>query len=155
MNIKNEKVMCLYTNQTKPLVAEKDITCYKVVYKHSEFSTLHSEIRGFEYELGHTYRIRTGRFGPSENGRVHEGFHSFDTLKHALAYGGKSLVLMKCVIPKGSLYFEGKSMLNMYLNKEEGRIGKQYCSNQLRVIAWKPMWHGKWNTEPEPERYVQ
>ncbi len=142
--------MCLYTSQTKSLIAKKDITCYKVVHWDKVFKQFRSEIRLFKYENGHTYRIRmsTGKFGPNENGRMHEGFHSFDTLKHALAYGGKCLVLMKCVIPKGSLYFEGQGMPDTYLNIEKGRVSKQYCSNQIRVVAWKPMWHGKWSTEP-------
>ena len=131
--------MCLYTTQSKSLIAKKDITCYKVVHLHENETLFRSEFRFFEYKIGRTYRLRIGvkQWVPN-NCYLHSGFHSFATLKNALEYGGKCMVLLKCVIPKGARYYVG-----------DFRQGyrTQYCSNRIRVVAWKPMWRGKWSTE--------
>lgn len=142
--------MCLYTNQTKPLIAKKDITCYKVVYYPYEADKqFRSEFRFFEYRIGHTYRLRTGvkQWLPNDAGYLYSGFHSFTTLKHALEYGGKGMVLLKCVIPKGARYYVGGFTHGMHDALHTDGDSTQYCSNQIRVVAWKPMWRGKWSTE--------
>lgn len=130
--------MCLYTTQPKSLIAKKDITCYKVVHPH--IKAFLSEYRFFEYKIGRTYRLYTGvkQWAPDNYGYMYSGFHSFTTLKNALEYGGKRMVLLKCVIPKGSRYYVG--------DFGNGSC-TQYCSNRIRVVAWKPMWRGKWSTE--------
>jgi hypothetical protein len=43
--------------------------------------------------------------------------------------------MIKCVIPKGSMYYESYT-------KEE------YCSDTLIPVAWKPLWKCEWKTKP-------
>lgn len=141
--------MCLYTSQTKSLIAKKDITCYKVVYLHEASKEFRSEFQFFEYKIGRTYRLRTGvkQWTPNDAGYVYSGFHSFTTLKNVLEYGGKCMVLLKCVIPKGARYYVGGFAHGMHDALHTDGDGTQYCSNRIRVVAWKPMWRGKWSTE--------
>lgn len=141
--------MCLYTSQKKSLIAKKDITCYKVVYLHEYEALFRSEFRFFEYRIGHTYRLRMGvrQWVPNDAGYLYSGFHSFTTLKNALEYGGKCMVLLKCVIPKGARYYVGGFVQGFRDDQYTGGVGTQYCSNQIRVVAWKPMWRGKWSAE--------
>lgn len=141
--------MCLYTSQKKSLIAKKDITCYKVVHWDEVLKQFRSEIRLFKYKIGHTYRLRKGlrQWVPNDFGYVYSGFHSFTTLKNALEYGGKHMVLLKCVIPKGARYYAGGFVQGYYDAQYTGGFGTQYCSNQIRIVAWKPMWRGKWSTE--------
>lgn len=141
--------MCLYTSQTKSLIAKKDITCYKVVYPYEADRQFRSEFRFFEYKIGRTYRLRMGvrQWLPNDGGYLYSGFHSFTTLKNALEHGDKYMVLLKCVIPKGARYYTGEFVRGFCNAQYTGGIGTQYCSNQIRVVAWKPMWHGKWSTE--------
>lgn len=141
--------MCLYTEQSKPLVAEKDITCYKVVYRYEALKQFRSEIQFFKYRIGYTYDLYMDveDWVPSAAGYLYWGFHSFTTLKNALEYGGKRMVLLKCVIPKGARYYAGGFERGFCDNPRLGGIGTQYCSNQIRVVAWKPMRRGKWSEE--------
>lgn len=132
--------MCLYTTQTKSLIAKKDITCYKVVHLHENETLFRSEFRFFEYKIGRVYSLCTSvkQWVPNQYGNMYSGFHSFTTLRNALTYGGKHMALLKCVIPKGARYYVG--------DFGNGSC-TQYCSNRIRVVAWKPMWRGKWSTE--------
>ena len=125
--------MCLPTNQTKPLVAEKDITCYKVVYPASKDGVFCSEFRNFKYSLGTRYAEKRFPETPVHSA-VHEGFHSYRTIEAARIRESAPLVLIRCVIPKGSRYYESYT-------------GEQYCSDTLVTVAWKPLWKGKWSAE--------
>lgn len=127
--------MCLATNQTEPLVAKKDITCYKVVYPaKAGDGVFHSEFRNFEYSLGTRYAEKEFP-GTVAVHAVHKGFHSYRTIEVARIRESAPLVLLKCVIPKGSRYYESYTR-------------DQYCSDTLIPVAWKPLWKGKWSAEP-------
>lgn len=125
--------MCLHTNQTKSLTAEKDITCYKVVNPANMDGVFRSEFREFKYSLGVKYEEKDFS-GTAYSCTVHKGFHSYRTIAVARFHASTPYVLIKCVIPKGSGYYESYS-------------GDQYCSDTLIPVAWKPMQSGKWSTE--------
>lgn len=131
--------MCLYTKQTEPEVAEEDIICYKfyMIYNHG---VLFSPYQGFRApEIGVITNTELGKpYNPEEsNFYIHnfydfkgidKGFHSFKTLEDtkSIVDGYKEhfvLVIYKCIIPKGSLYYSGKF-----------RKYESYCSNNIKLI---------------------
>lgn len=126
--------MCLHTNQTKPFTAEKDITCYKVVNPANMDGMFRCEFRFFEYSLGVKY-VEKDFPGTAYSCTVHKGFHSYRTIAVAQFHASTPYVLIKCVIPKGSRYYESYS-------------GDQYCSDTLIPMAWKPLRSGKWSAKP-------
>lgn len=129
--------MCLYTKQTEPKISEEDIICYKFYRRYNEIlispyqgcrapeigittnANLGKSYRPKGYDLFHInfYNIR----------RVDEGFHSFKTLeevKHKInGYRNLDLVIFKCIIPRGSSYYEGR--FDRY---------ESYCSNSIKLI---------------------
>ena len=130
--------MCLYTKQVEPKIAEKDIVCYKFYRRYNEIlispyqevvapeigivtnTKLEKSYRSKGYDLFHInfYDFRI----------VDEGFHSFKTLeevKHKVnGYRNNlDLVIFKCIIPRGSSYYEGR--FDIY---------KSYCSNSIKLI---------------------
>lgn len=130
--------MCLYTKQVEPKIAEKDIVCYKFYRRYNEI--LISPYQGFRApEIGITTNANLGKSYRPENDnlyihnyydfkRVDEGFHSFKTLeevKHKVnGYRNNlDLVIFKCIIPRGSSYYEGR--FDIY---------KSYCSNSIKLI---------------------
>lgn len=125
--------MCLYTEQSKPLTAEKDITCYKVVNPANMDGVFRSMFQEFKYSLGVKYEEKD--FPGTASCTVHKGFHSYRTIAVARFHAAVSYVLIKCVIPKGSRYYESYS-------------GDQYCSDTLIPVAWKPLRSGKWSEKP-------
>lgn len=125
--------MCLHTEQSKPLIAENDITCYKVVNAANMDGVFRSEFREFKYSLGVKY-VEKDFPGTVYSCTVHKGFHSYRTLGVARHHALPQYVLLMCLIPKGSAYYESYT-------------GDQYCSDSLKVVAWKPLWHGKWSKE--------
>ena len=126
--------MCLHTSQTKPFTAEKDITCFKVVNPANMDGMFRCEFRFFEYSLGVKY-IEKEFSETVYSCTVHKGFHSYRTIAVAQFHASTPYVLIKCVIPKGSRYYESYS-------------GDQYCSDTLIPVAWKPLRSGKWSTKP-------
>ena len=124
--------MCLYTKQTEPKIAEKDIICYKFYRRYNKI--LISPYQGFRApEIGITANANLGKSYIPENDhyydfkRVDEGFHSFKTLeevKHKVnGYRNLDLVIFKCIIPKGSSYYEGR--FDRY---------ESYCSNSIKLV---------------------
>lgn len=108
--------MCLYTKQTFPLIAQKDITVSKQLRKGC--ISPYFELR---YKLGKSY-FAEFRKAPSilTPGAyvIHNGLHSFVSAFHPqIEYGCKTY---KAYIPKGSEYYVG----------QEGDI----VSNQLVVV---------------------
>lgn len=110
-------------------IAEKDITCYKILKSYTYTITednnevLKSLYQNFEYAIGRTYQRKPElglgfRVGYDDMHRcyfyeVHEAFHSYKNEETALwqlyEYASRSymrLVAVKCTIPKGSEYVE-------------------------------------------------
>lgn len=130
--------MCLIVQGSRiPLIAQKDITCYKVldVFEGSKrtFYPMYQS-NGFRYRLGQRNYYAKGGYGNLKRlkklkvvlGEVYEGLHSYQTLEKA-QYQAKTcynVIIMKFVIPKGTEYFKGSD--------------EDYVSLQLRLIGYYP-----------------
>ena len=119
--------MCL-TNLTtkKPLIAEKDIICWKVVIIENE--EILSSYKNFKYTFNELFEEELMK---KSNGDISKGFHSFKTKKDAkwesTLWGDDSNeVVVKCIIPKGAKYYEG------LFGKD-----KAYASNSIKLIKLK------------------
>lgn len=110
--------MCFITKGTKLKIAFKDIECYKIVEK-KDINHCVSYHVGFEYEYNKKYsnksRLTLFLLWLFDINVKHEGYHSFIYP----VFGS----LIKCVIPKGSLY-----LVNPMFN--------EYCSTS--IIIKKP-----------------
>lgn len=127
--------MCLCTTQVTPSVACKDIICYKVVNPANMDGVFRSMFQEFRYSLGVKY-VEKKFTGIVRAHNVREGFHSYRTISVAQNHRGYApYVLIKCVIPKGSRYYESYT-------------GAEYCSDTLIPVAWKPLRSGKWSAKP-------
>ena len=127
--------MCLIIDQLEPKIADKDIVCYKMVTKSRIKGVYISEYRRFKYiteklytnnidiknskALLHTiYRKDTSLTGIySISGFM---FHSYQS---PYKYSLRADTIVKCVMPKGAYYFEGK---------HNGRWG--YASSQIKIL---------------------
>jgi hypothetical protein len=122
--------MCLYSRQAKPLKAKKDIIVYKALHQQRGRTeiisiggrrfeatelTLNARVKHFQYELNKKYTTTLGRvdsyyFCTSKPGsKIEQGFHSYKALRTCKSREGSSSTFVKCVIPKGTLYFEGSN----------------------------------------------
>ena len=142
--------MCLYTNESKAVEIDKDIVCYKTVFLDEKTMAIMSAIKYFAYNMGETYNEKNW-WGLAEDLQVssHEflklkyevniGFHSFK--KYWDAYGakhGSCEYILKCVIPKGSMVFTGKT----YTGEDS------YCSNSIKILAYRKIGGSGWWTKP-------
>lgn len=124
--------MCLRTKQNTPLIAEEDITVYKVVQFITDKAKSAEIGKPFSYYVGafrdeYVYEMDTVLesglhyeepcYGESE-GFVHKGFHSLqsvtDTTKLMNFMRGQKWfsddaepLIIACTIPKGSEYYVG------------------------------------------------
>ena len=106
--------MCLLVN-TEYKIAKEDIICYKVLYKSNYSGKLYSPYVTFWWELNKLTKADGKPYIHIIEGqkkKIMRGyFHTFKTIK-----GAKSLkeclcccgvFIYKCVIPKGTKYWEG------------------------------------------------
>ena len=127
--------MCLDINHLKPKIADKDIICYKMVTKYRIKGVYLSEYQSFEYIIRRLYTnnidvkhseallqtmyhkdtLLTGTYSISDF-----MFHSYQS---PYKYSIRADTIVKCVIPKGAYYFEGK---------HNGRWG--YASSQIKIL---------------------
>ena len=129
--------MCLYTKQVEPKIAEKDIVCYKFYRRYNEILiSPYQEVTAPEIgivtntKLGESHKLENDVFYIHEFyniRRVNEGFHSFkilEEIKHKInGYRNLDLVIFKCIIPRGSSYYEGR--FDRY---------ESYCSNSIKLV---------------------
>lgn len=124
--------MCLIVDECNALVAEKDITCYKVYvdcgYGNERYRS------PFRLDLIKKFNkvIHVPEFlDPIEGNEVYLGFHTFcneeDAKYFATLY--PFYKVFKCIIPKGSRYYKGIAALS----PEQFIPG--YCSESLIVIS--------------------
>lgn len=114
--------MCLNTRETKPSIAETDITVYKIIFHNN-----YSQVQRFEYEPNKIYEIDHLEIEISESvfNTVSEGFHAFKNLSGALLVkditkGAMIPWVMKIVeftIPKGSEYIISNGGYEIVSNK--------------------------------------
>jgi len=140
--------MCLKTTLTEPKIAEKDITCYKVIRK--DMTSLYHD--DFKWEFGKMYHslIEAVNDSQDRNKEIHQAFHSYETLedlKKAYFSATVPCLTVKCTIPKGSTVYSG-SHDNL----------KGYASNQLiinEVIGIKELYPNfDWDNYPYKEGQV-
>lgn len=110
--------MCLITNQTKPLIAGKDIKCYKFLKRYE--GRLRSPFYTFVWEKGKLEKTILHKNGWGE---VHKGFHAHmskkilrKNIREKRAFRDikrfQRIAKKVFIIPKGSEYY-------MNENKEE------------------------------------
>lgn len=130
--------MCLNTFSECAKHAHKDITCYKVVKQLGEKINgkpvyespvyVHHYILGEEYteENFSEWSEKSSYIGITS--RVEKGFHTYTNFEaiqerfDAGTYNLRTHIVLKCVIPRGSLYFESFD-------------SNQYCSQRIKSIA--------------------
>ena len=123
--------MCLTITQLEPKIADKDIICYKHVRRTKIKGIYISSGMGFEYIIRQLYtnnldikyvnfiiKKRYNMFIIEEN-----MFHSFSKYLPTMSTLSSNYVALKCIIPKGSYYFEG------YLNSI-----LCYASSQIKIL---------------------
>lgn len=120
--------MCLYTNQICPLRARKDIVCYKrfeSLYALRIFNLMMTSVRGYMVRIPKTNEptvmiaypencieklrtIDTTRDRYNARFRIYGGMiHAYTKLEYSK--GPWPVVIFKCIIPKGTLYYKGTS----------------------------------------------
>lgn len=120
--------MCLITKLEQPKVAEKPITCYKVLW-HSGDKLLSFFHYNFEWEMDkvHFTTLQEGEKLADGRGTVNQGFHSYKDLHSALVFMARSpfsCLAVECIIPKGAKYYTG----------EDGDNIEGYASEKLMPI---------------------
>lgn len=158
--------MCLYTQDANWNIADRDITCYKVMYVKDR--KIFSPFRDMVYVMDLEYkaegffetRVETeickNRFTVipafEKAWIMHNGFHSYIHLQSAFLVAcdfndtcmQKNYILVKCVIPKGTRYCKGSSSNTL------DRID-EYCSEKIKVVAWSHIIsrnkHSEWHTQ--------
>ena len=151
--------MCLYTTQKEPKIAEKDITCYKVLeicnpewevessHKRKSKKTVLKSIYypNFKWSIDKRYRSKLVIIQrhvvacfDSYKYLVSNAFHSYQTLESAKSYCQTifvdSYVIVRCIIPKGAKYCEGMNSLD----ENDG-----YASNQIimkEIVDFKELY---------------
>jgi hypothetical protein len=128
-----------------PAVAERDITCYKMVMRTRGMrrGKYLSWVRDFEYKLGEEYSEPKFEAAAildydSGEGDINIGFHSYANESFACKQEDKfsHAVIIRCVIPEGAHYYKSSDSDGRYM---------QYCSDRLRIDA--QLVKGKWMTE--------
>lgn len=129
--------MSLLINNLKPKIADKDITCYKLVERTKIKGVYKAQYQEFEYIIRQLYtnncdiedvafHIRYNRYLGEGLYIIREGmFHSFiDYLFSAMLKNSfPNYTLLKCVIPKGAYYFKGTF----------GTL-PSYASSQIKIL---------------------
>ena len=119
--------MCLYSKQILPRRATKDIICYKVLCcTGSCFRTPYYDMRmdiNKEYEakgpkiakafIKNNYQKY---FAIVEKGYIH-CFTQENAARDMWFYDVRKRVIMKCIIPKGTLYYKSKNGLEICARK--------------------------------------
>lgn len=115
--------MCLEKVKTDYKIAEKDIVCYKVILKYKSKKDYTSPYRKSKYSMGETYKAHLFPNHPF-NKKVPTGIHTFKTEKgarrlieildklYANSLRYPDLCFAKCIIPKGTKYYEGMYDVN-------------------------------------------
>ena len=121
--------MCLVTIQLEPKIADKDIICYKLVKRTKTKGAYKSSFQGFEYIIRQLYTNNLDiRFANKSIKRsfykcfyiIEEGmFHSYASNLYPILSPLPWCALLKCIIPKGSLYLENLCY---------------YCSTAIKVV---------------------
>lgn len=143
--------MCLIiTKFNKLKIAQKDIKCYKILFKSFEVpDLLIAQYLDFGYRLGETYHTNMSVsydcniYGLSffrkifydlfnsflDVKGVNQGFHSYVKLKNAISNVPfkEKTVVCECIIPKGAKYYKGKYLHYDGYASDSIKINKIIC----------------------------
>lgn len=146
--------MCLLTTQAETLTATKAKTCYKTAFLtptgNGDEIFFKSTIEGFHYDLGKTYELdedKAQRFDAKNSWQkmisIGYGFHSYVHLRNAKDEAIDSIdeIILKCEIPVGAHYWKGKGSMTF-----DDEYQQQYCSDKIKVVAWRRKTERKWKT---------
>jgi len=135
--------MCLKLKEgnTRLIVADKDIVCYKILLQYPD-GTYHSPYQRTQYELNNLMcdSVNVWKYRSDKTWNVGAGgFHTFakfDEVKKVFdetfndgLYPGFNPVIVKCFIPKGTKYYSGSFNFLFCGEKYES-----YASKKLMVI---------------------
>lgn len=114
--------MCLQKLKRLPRIATKDIEVYKIVYIPDKFpDELWTIFRNYQVEIGKTYKgqglkikglIKSLFTKMIKAGYIHS-FSEYSKTIMVISYpysffkNNKTATIVKCIIPKGTLYFIG------------------------------------------------
>lgn len=129
--------MCLIIRKNaKVKTAEKDIVCYKVVEKGAK-SGYATPFFNMPISIGEEY----GDVSLEKKDNIHgivveEGYHSLKTFEDAADYTAMLMLLhqfhhftiVKCVIPKGAKYYDGRTTIKF------GELHNGYASDKIRYV---------------------
>ena len=104
-------------------IAKEDIVCYKGLLDYED-DELFTPFQEFSIKIGETYHSELKRTKFLSN-EVDLGIHSlsnYESAKDAIMYYH---IIVKCIIPKGSKYYEGTWTNEKY---------KSYASNCLKYV---------------------
>lgn len=128
--------MCFYTKGSKLRIATKDIVCYKVMNlkkrfgKDGKLKNIYMPINIlFCYEEGRNYGekslIKMFLRWLHKEIITDEGYYSYSISPEEIKdkfYGSRYRTIVKCIIPKGSLYLHDTK-------------AKVYCSTNIKIIG--------------------
>ena len=140
--------MCLITKMAEPIIAEKDITCYKVIRK--DMSSLYYDDFKWKFNKVYTSWIATFERTKNVDHAIYQAFHSYeslDGLKKEYYMATVPCIAVKCTIPSGSRVYKGKH------NQIEGYASDQLIINE--VIGTKELYPDfDWDNYPYKEGQV-
>lgn len=98
--------MCLEISIfSRKRIAKKDIVCYKYLYQ--EQNELYTPFQHCLVKIGETYFSDIERRFLNRN--IQKGLHSLVNLQDIIVETfGNNLIIVQCIIPKGSIYYKGK-----------------------------------------------
>ena len=123
--------MCLITIQLKPKIADKNIVCYKIVKKSKVKGVYKSGVQRFEYIIRQLYTNNLDIKYINIIIKKHyslfiiekDMFHSYANYLPTKSAPSPNYITLKCIIPKGSYYFEGR---------QNNSLG--YASSQIKIL---------------------
>ena len=129
--------MCLYIKKNaKVKTAKKDIVCYKVVEKKAKYGYV-TPFFNMPISIGEEYGDVSLEKKDNLYGIViEEGYHSLKTFEDAaefvavlmLVHPFCSFTIVKCVIPKGAKYYDGRTTIKF------GEQHNGYASDRIRYV---------------------
>lgn len=122
--------MCLIVDECNALVAEEDMTCYKVYMYFERRDEYKSPFQPYCIKKFNKVIHVPEFLDPIEGNEVYLGFHTFCNEEDAKYLATLfSYKVFKCIIPRGSKYYKGITALSL----EKSVPG--YCSESLIVIS--------------------
>lgn len=115
--------MCFYIHSKHKTakIAKKDIICYKILSKFNtrlyldnfihEKGIYFSSIKNYIYNFNENkkyisnIKVENANYWNNYNECIHIGIHSYSSIKRCRSYPYSRVVIVKCIIPKGSTYY--------------------------------------------------